>query len=93
MTGVGFCLTSAESRIQGIAVDANTQERIWGLAGWSFAERHVAGSDPEFFSDAPMRDAGFQPKTYYIGVKVPPHAPYVSGSIGPISVPVASPGV
>jgi hypothetical protein len=83
MAGVDFTLTWANARIEGIAVDANapTSERLWGLDGWAWAER---ADTLEFFSDAPMRDGGFELKarggyTYHVGVNLPPHAPFVSG--------------
>ena len=90
MSGVDFTLASAEARIEGIAVDANTSERIWGLEGWAFAEL-----GPEFFTDAPMSDGAFELKveggrSYIIGVDLPPHAPYVSGGTGPVAVGVGA---
>ena len=97
--GVDFVLTWSDARIDGSAIDAETQEPLWGLDGWAWAER---ADTLEFFSDAPMWDGGFELKvrsgyTYHVGVNLPPHAPYVSGSAGPVEaapgahVPVAVP--
>jgi len=95
MTGVDFTLTWANARIEGSAIDANTGERLWGLDGWAWAERLVPPDKVEFFSDAPMRDSGFELKVrgneeYWVGVNLPPHAPYVSGGTGPVPVPPAA---
>jgi hypothetical protein len=93
VAGVDFVLASADSRIEGTAVDAGSYEPLWGLDGWAWAERIVPPPDePEFFSDAPMWDSNFELKVkgdeeYWVGVHVPPHAPYVSGSTGPVPVP------
>jgi hypothetical protein len=92
MTGVDFVLAWAGARIEGSAVDAHSQERIWGLDGWAWAER---ADTLQFFSDAPMWDGGFELKaqgahTYHVGVNLPPHAPYVSGGTGPVEVPPAA---
>jgi hypothetical protein len=91
MAGVDFALTNAEARIKGIAVDTHSHERIWGLDGWAWAERIAPAAEVEFFSDAPMWDGGFElqvrgDEEYYVGLEVPPHAPYVSGSAGPVYV-------
>jgi hypothetical protein len=88
VTGIDFTLTRADARIDGIAVDSRSYERLWGLDGW--AEARVVPVD-EFFSDAPMWDGGFNLKarggfTYAVGVHLPPHAPYVSGGTGPVPV-------
>ncbi len=96
MAGVDFELTWAGARIEGAAIDAGSHERIWGLDGWAWAERVVPPPGaPEFFSDAPMWDGGFVLKVkgdeaYWVGLHVPPHAPYVSGSTGPVEVPPAA---
>jgi len=90
MAGVDFALATAGARIEGIAVDAKNPAagRLWGLDGWAWAR--LFPSD-EFFSDAPMRDGGFMLKAqggadYNVGLNLPPHAPYVSGSTGPVPV-------
>ncbi len=95
MTGVDLGLTFAGARILGAAVDAYTYDRLWGLDGWARAERYVAPHHLEFFSDAPMRDSSFRLKVqggadYQVSLDLPPHAPYVSGGIGPIGVPPAA---
>jgi hypothetical protein len=92
VSGVDFVLTWAEARIEGQAVDANSYERLWGLDGWATA--HLLPSE-ELFSDAPMWDGGFELKVrgghlYGVGLHLPPHAPYVSGGIGPVPVPPAA---
>ncbi|UCC65321.1 MAG: carboxypeptidase regulatory-like domain-containing protein, partial [Anaerolineae bacterium] len=92
MAGVDFTLTFAGARIEGEAVDAGSYERLWGLDGWASA--HILPSE-EFFSDAPMWDGGFGLKVrggeqYNVGLGLPPHAPYVSGGTGPVSVPSAA---
>jgi len=95
MQGVDFPLTNADARVEGIAVDANSGERIWGLDGWAWAERYVGPPEEfQFFSDAPLEDGGFTLKvgggyTYAVGLDLPPHAPYVSGGTDPFYV---SPG-
>jgi hypothetical protein len=88
MSGVNFSLTNADALIEGVAVDAYTTDRIWGLDGWAWAEWAGTGA---FFSDAPMRDGGFELKVkggyvYNVGLNLPPHAPYVSGGTGPVPV-------
>jgi hypothetical protein len=94
MTGVDFELADGGSRIEGRAVDQN-DEPIWGLDGWAWAELIVPPpDDPVFYSDAPMWDARFELKVrgdaaYWVGVDVPPHAHFVSGSAGPVPVPPA----
>jgi hypothetical protein len=92
LAGVNFELTRAGSRIEGAAVDSGSGERLWGLDGWAWAERQVTTDTVEFFSDAPMWDSGFELKVkgdevYWVGLEVPPHAPYVSGGAGPVAVP------
>jgi hypothetical protein len=95
MAGVDFMLSRGDAHIEGAAVDANSQERIWGLDGWAWAERIVPPpGEPVFYSDAPMWDGGFELKVtgdeaYWVGVGVPPRAPFVSGSTGPVPVPPA----
>ena len=65
-------------------------------APWAWAERIVPPpGEPEFYSDAPMWDSSFELKVrggedYWVGLHVPPHAPYVSGSTGPVPVPPAA---
>lgn len=92
MTGVDLVLTSAEARIEGTALDAETLDRIWGLAGWAWAERYVEPADEfEFFSEAPLENGGFALKVrggeqYNVGLNLHPHASYVSGGAGPGSV-------
>ncbi|HUX76139.1 MAG TPA: hypothetical protein VMY40_05810 [Anaerolineae bacterium] len=91
MRGVDFELSWADARIQGFAVDARDDHRLWGLDGWARAEQLVAPDKAEFFSDAPMRDSTFDLKarggyTYYVGLDLPPHAPYVSGGADPLPV-------
>jgi len=94
MTGVDFVLKDGSARIGGVVVDAHSPnpERLWGLDGWAWAERLVPAGDPEFYSDAPMWDGGFELKVtgderYYVGVNLPPQARYVSGGTGPVDVP------
>jgi hypothetical protein len=96
MTGVDFRLNNGGARIEGAAVDEGTSARIWGLDGSAWAERIVPPpDDPVFYSDAPMWDGGFELKVtgdeaYWVGVEVPPHAPYVSGgTANPVEVPPA----
>ena len=93
MAGVDFELADGSSRIDGLAVDQN-DEPIWGLDGWAWAELIVPPpDDPMFYSDAPMWDGGFELKVrggkeYWVGVEVPPHAEFVSGSTAdPVPVP------
>ena len=93
MRGVNFELADGGSRIAGLAVDQN-DEPIWGLDGWAWAELILPPpDDPVFYSDAPMRDAAFELKVrgneeYWVGVHVPPHAEFVSGSTAdPVPVP------
>jgi len=94
MAGVDFELSDGGSRIEGMAVDQN-YEPIWGLDGWAWTELILPPpDDPMFYSDAPMRDGGFELKVrggeaYWVGVNVPPHAEFVSGSAGPVPVPPA----
>ena len=93
MAGVDFGLTYAGARIEGMAVDAHTTDPLWGLDGWAWARLLPSN---ELFSDAPLRDGGFRLKVqggtqYKVGLDLPPHAPYVSGSTGPVPVaPAAS---
>jgi hypothetical protein len=94
MAGVDFELAPAGARIEGMAVDQN-DEPIWGLEGWAWAELIVPPPDaPVFYSDAPMRDGGFELKVkgdeaYWVGVDVPPQAGFVSGSTAdPVPVPL-----
>jgi hypothetical protein len=76
-----------------MAVDAHTTDPLWGLDGWAWARLLPSN---ELFSDAPLRDGGFRLKVqggtqYEVGLDLPPHAPYVSGSTGPVPVaPAAS---
>jgi hypothetical protein len=92
VAGVDLGLTYAGARIRGLAVDAHTYEPLWGLDGGARAELYVGPPGHfEFFSDAPMRDGGFELKVqggaqYNVSLDVPPHAPYVSGGIGPVPV-------
>jgi len=93
MAHVDFELADGSSRVEGVAVDQN-DEPIWGLDGWAWAELIVPPpNDPVFYSDAPMWDAGFELKVrgdqaYWVGVEVPPHAEFVSGSTAdPVPVP------
>jgi len=93
MAGVDLGLTYAGARIEGMAVDAHTTDPLWGLDGWAWARLLPSN---ELFSDAPLRDGGFRLKAqggtqYEVGLDLPPHAPYVSGSTGPVPVaPAAS---
>jgi len=90
-----FRLNDGSARIEGVAVDADSQKNLWGLDGWAWAERLVPpAGDPVFYSDAPMWDGSFELKVtgdeaYWVGLNVPPHAPYVSGATGPVPVPPA----
>jgi hypothetical protein len=89
MTGIDFVLTWAGARIEGSTVEAHSHERLWGLDGSAWTER---ADTLAFFSDGPMWDGGFELKakggyTYYVGVNLPPHAPFVSGGTGPVEVP------
>lgn len=93
MAGVDLGLTYAGARIAGMAVDAHNYDPLWGLDGWAWARLLPSN---ELFSDAPLRDGGFRLKVqgnarYEVGLDLPPRAPYVSGSTGPVSVtPAAS---
>ena len=92
MAGVDLGLTYAGARIDGMAVDAHTTDPLWGLDGWAWARLLPSN---ELFSDAPLRDGGFRLKVqggtqYEVGLDLPPHAPYVSGSTGPVSVTPAA---
>ncbi len=90
--GIDFVLSRAEARIEGIAVDATSGERLWDLDGWTSAERQTTTPDGlEFFSEAPMRQGAFVLKvkgneTYLVGVGLPSHAAHASGGAGPIAV-------
>jgi len=94
MAGVDFELADGSSRIEGMAVDQN-DDPLWGLDGGAWAELILPPpDDPVFYSDAPMRDSGFELKVrgdeaYWVGVNVPPQAEFVSGSAGPVPVPPA----
>jgi hypothetical protein len=94
MAGVDFELADGGVRIEGMAVDQN-DEPIWGLDGWAWTELILPPpGEPVFYSDAPMRDGGFELKVrgneaYWVGVEVPPQAEFVSGSAGPVPVPQA----
>lgn len=95
VSGVNFVLSPGGSRIEGVAIDAHSMDRLWGLDGWAFALRIVAPDQDEFYADAPMWDGGFELKVkgnedYNVGLYVPPHAPYVSGGTGPVAVPPAA---
>jgi hypothetical protein len=93
MAGVDLGLTYAGARIEGMAVDAHTTAPLWGLDGWAWARLFPSN---DLFSDAPLRDGSFMLKVqgeawYKVGLDLPPRAPYVSGSAGPVSVtPAAS---
>ncbi|MBN2373764.1 hypothetical protein JXL19_08255 [bacterium] len=92
ITGVDFVLTSAGSRITGIAVNAKTGEPLCEIEAQAWAEQIVSPDEAGFFSSAPYVECTFVMKAqadreYNIGMDVASYEPYVSGRIGPLCVP------